>query len=99
MYIYGGFGGAKKTADITIQKQTYFMQDVWKYDIDTLVWTHIHPYCRDDRCPGVRRGHAAIYHHGTRSMYMFGGRKDFVPKKLADYIYESNLLVRNDMWG
>ena len=30
MYIYGGFGGAKKTDDVTVQKQTYFMSDLWK---------------------------------------------------------------------
>jgi len=102
MYMYGGFGGAKKTLDIQIQKKTYFMSDMWVYDIDTRLWTKIEPYCRDrnwnNECgPGKRRGHAVIVHKDV--IYLFAGRKDFVPIKLADYVYTPNKLVLNDMWG
>jgi len=103
MYMYGGFGGAKKTDDITVQKSTYYTPDIWKLDVDTATWYKIEPHVKDNAQgpngagPGKRRGHAATIHGDI--IYMFGGKSDFVPKKLQDMIYESTLLVLDDMWG
>jgi len=97
MFIYAGYGGAKKTDDITVQKQTYYLDDMWKYDMNAMLWVKLEPYYRDGVSPGMRRGHAACLYKDT--IYMFGGRRAFAPEPFADYIYDVNKLVMNDLWG
>ena len=97
MVIYGGFGGAKKTKDITVQKSTYYLEDTWKYNIDTQIWYPMKPFFRNGVKPGKRRGHSAVLYRDT--MYMFAGRRDFQPEQFALVINEANKLVTNDVWG
>jgi len=99
MYVYGGFGGVKKTKDLTVQKKTFFLDDMWRYDMDSQLWQEIKPGSRDGKIPGKRRGHAAVLYKDTNTMYMFGGRRNFQPTPFLDYVYEQNLLVTNDLWG
>lgn len=97
MIIYAGYGGAKKTADITVQKQTYYLSDTWKYDLDTMLWYKMDPYLRSGKAPGERYGHSAVMYVDT--MYVFGGRRNFAPVQFTDFVYEPNKLVYNDIWG
>jgi len=98
MVIYGGYGGARKTGEIGVQKKTYNLEDTWKYDLDTRYWHKMDPYYHDGKKPGLRRGQSAIVHDGV--MYMFGGRLEYYPVQFAlkfDAPYYE--LVSSDVWA
>jgi len=38
MIIHGGFGGARKGNYVVAAKLTVYLDDTWKYDLDTLKW-------------------------------------------------------------
>lgn len=72
MIIHGGFGGARKGNYVVAAKLTVYMDDTWKYDLDTLKWEMMNPWAANGIGPGKRRGHSAVLFKG--SMYIFGGR-------------------------
>ena len=47
-----------------------YLDDLWKYNLDTLRWTQMKPNLRDGRAPKSRRGHSAVLYQGT--MYVTG---------------------------
>jgi len=72
MIIHAGFGGARKGNYVVAAKLTVYLDDTWKYDLDSLKWEKMNPYIADGVGPGKRRGHSAVLFEG--SMYIFGGR-------------------------
>jgi N-acetylneuraminic acid mutarotase len=86
MIIHGGFGGARKGSDASVPKVLDYLDDLWKYNLDTLRWTQMKPNLRDGRAPKSRRGHSAVLYQGT--MYIFGGRR---AKRLPSIVEAASL--------